>query len=408
MSKVVAILATMDTKGAEAHFMREQIEAAGGGTYLIDIGVVGKATVDVEVSNEEVISAGGGSLAEVLASPTRQDVAPMLIAGATKILLDLIEEGRIHSVLSLGGSQGTSVCGLIVQALPYGFPKLMLSTCASGDTAPFVGIKDVTMMFSVSDILGLNPFAKKILANAAVAAFGMAQVEREISSKSKSGKPLIGMTNLGVLTNGAMHAIDLFHAKGYEVITFHAIGAGGAAMEMMMKEGIIGGVFDYALGEIADEVYHSLRAGNEERLTVAGKLGIPQVVCPCGAEHIGMLLHVANEVPEAWADHQYILHSPFVFAPRLKVGEIEQVAERICERLQHATKDTIFLMPLGGTSRYAIAGGELRDEESDAAFWQVLQDKMPDAVDLRTHEGGAEDDAFVETAVDALISMLEA
>jgi uncharacterized protein (UPF0261 family) len=176
---------------------------------------------------------------------------------------------------------------------------------------------------------------------------------------------------------------------------------------LMMKEGIIGGVFDYAMGEIADEVYGSLRAGNEERLTIAGKLGIPQVVCPCGAEHIGILLHVANEVPAEWATHKYIMHSPFVFAPRLKVGEIEPVAERICERLEHSTKDTIFLMPLGGTSRYAIAGGELRDEESDAVFWKVLQEKMPPAVDVRTHPGGAEDDAFVETAVEALISMLE-
>jgi len=142
--------------------------------------------------------------------------------------------------VALGGTQGTSTCAPALQMLPYGFPKVMLSTAASGDVGHFVGIKDVTMMFAVSDILGLNVFSRKILANAAAAAWGMAQVERSVTRSEAKG--VIGLSNLGVLTKGSVHAIELFEEAGYEVITFHAIGAGGEAMEQMMKEGIITGL----------------------------------------------------------------------------------------------------------------------------------------------------------------------
>jgi len=407
MPKTVAILATLDTKGAEADFMRQQIHALGGDTLLIDIGVLGDPAIPVDIGSVETAAAGGGSLEAIRKTPTRQDASPVMIAGATKILRDRIESDAVHAVVSLGGTQGTSNCTQVMQALPYGFPKLMVSTVASGDTAPFVGIKDVTMMFSVSDLLGLNAFSRKILANAAAAAWGMAQIEREIVPEDADAKPLIGMTNLGVLTNGALRAIDRFHAKGYEVIPFHAVGSGGMAMEQMMKEGIVKAVFDYALGEIADEVYGGLRAANAERLTVAGRLGLPQVIVPGGAEHIGLLLRTPNEVPEKYAGHKYIFHNPIVFAPRLTKDEAVHVAKTICDRLRPTRRNAVFLIPAGGVSRYSVEGGELRDEVADRAFFDALEAHMPEGVDLRTHPGGAEDDAFVDTAVDTLIGLIE-
>ena len=274
--KTVAILATLDTKAAEADFMRTEIETLGGKALLIDLSLVGDSDLKADVTKQEVIAAGGGDLAQLLVKPNREQSNPFIVAGATKFLLELQEAGKIDAVVTLGGTQGTSTCAPILQALPYGFPKVMLSTAASGDTSPFVGIKDITMMFAVSDILGLNVFSRKILANAAAAAWGMAQSEQCITKSTAKG--VIGMSNLGVLTKGAMHALDLFEKAGYEVITFHAIGAGGDAMEQMMKEGIINAVFDYGLGEIADGVWGVLRAGGPERLTVAGKLGLPQVI----------------------------------------------------------------------------------------------------------------------------------
>ena len=403
--KTIAILATLDTKSAEADFMRQQIELLGGKALLIDFGVVGTSTIKADVTKEEIIEAGGGSLAKLMEAPTREKANPFVVAGATKIVLELQQSGAIHGVVSLGGTQGTSTCAPVLQALPYGFPKVMLSTAASGDTSPFVGIKDITMMFAVSDILGLNVFSRKILANAAACAWGMAQVELSITKSTAKG--VIGMTNLGVLTQGAMHAVERFEAAGYEVITFHAIGAGGEAMEQMMKEGIITAVFDYALGEIADGVYGVLRASGPERLTVAGKLGLPQVICPGGSEHLGILVSQPGVVPPGYDDHQIVWHSPYVFVPRLKADEQTRVAECIGERLQHTTGNALFLMPLKGVSSYSAEGGALFNPALDAAYWKSLQCALPGTVAVEALNLTAEDPAFVDYAVDKLIELIE-
>ena len=403
--KTVAILATLDTKADEAGFMRSEIESLGGQALLIDLSLVGDSELSADVTKQDVISAGGGNLAELLVKPNREQSNPFIVAGATKIVKELQESGEIHAVVSLGGTQGTSTCAPILQALPYGFPKVMLSTAASGDTSPFVGIKDITMMFAVSDILGLNVFSRKILANAAAAAWGMAQSEQCITKSEAKG--VIGMSNLGVLTQGAMRAIKLFEEAGYEVITFHAIGAGGDAMEQMMKEGIINAVFDYGLGEIADGIWGVLRAGGPERLTVAGKLGLPQVVVPGGSEHLGILVNEPNQVPVGYENHQITWHSPYVFVPRLNAEEQGRVAKVIGEKLSHSSKDTLFLMPLKGVSSYSAEGGELYNTELDDAYWESLQKELPNTIEVESMDVTAQDQALVERAVNYLIEKLE-
>ncbi|MEZ7956873.1 MAG: Tm-1-like ATP-binding domain-containing protein [Rubritalea sp.] len=405
MSKVIAILATLDTKAAEANLMREEIESLGGKALIIDIGVVGKPGIEADISRAEVIAKGGGSLEDLLIKPSREISGPFVTGGAKKTLIELIGKDAIHGVVTLGGTQGTSTCAPVLQALPYGFPKVMLSTAASGDVGPFVGIKDITMMFSVSDILGLNVFSRKIIANAAAAAYGMSLVERSITKSEAKG--VIGMTNLGVITKGAMHAIELFEQAGYEVITFHAIGAGGEAMEQMMKEGIITAVFDYAMGEIADATFDALRASGPERLTVAGKLGLPQVVCPGGSEHLGILVHEPSKIPAGYEDHMVTWHTPYVFVPRPNAQEQDKIAQNIGQRLKHSTKDTVFLMPLKGVSSYSAKGGELYNPELDAAYWESLQKALPDTINVEALDYSAEDPAFVEYAVKTLIKLIE-
>jgi uncharacterized protein (UPF0261 family) len=405
MMKIIAILATLDTKAVEAEFMRQEIRGLGGDALIIDTGVVGKPGIVADISREQVIAAAGGDFAELLKNPTREKAQPLVTAGATKLLTSLVAEKKVHAVVTLGGTQGTSTCAPVLRALPYGFPKVMLSTAASGDVGPFVGIKDITMMFSVSDILGLNVFSRKILANAVAAAWGMAQIERDITKSEAKG--VIGMSNLGVLTKGAIYATQLFENAGYEVIAFHAIGAGGEAMEQMMKEGIITGVFDYAMGEIADATYHALRASGEERLTVAGKLGIPQVLCPGGSEHLGILTQVPHLVPEGWEENMITWHSPVVFVPRPNKEQQHKIAENIGKRLQYTTKNAVFMMPLKGVSSYSAEGGELYNPELDAAYWESLQQTLPKSLTVETHELTAEDPKFVELCVNHLITMME-
>jgi uncharacterized protein (UPF0261 family) len=405
MAKTIALLVTLDTKAQEAGFLKARIEDRGHQTMLIDIGVVGEAGIEPSVSRAAVISAGGGSLPELLKSPTRENTNPFVVKGCLQILEKAIKAGQVHAVVGLGGTQGTSTCCDIMKELPYGFPKIMISTVASGDTSSFIGIKDITMMFSVSDILGLNPFMRKILANAAGAACGMAEEETKFVME-EGEKPLIGMSNLGVLTNGTMEAVRYFESKGYEVIVFHAVGSGGKAMEQMMKEGIIKAVFDYAMGEIADDVWAVLRAGGPERLTVAGKLGIPQVLCPGGAEHLGIFVE-PNTIPEKWLDHQYVFHSPVIYVPRLNAEEIQRVAADICKRLEHTKNKAYFLIPKGGVGRYSKVGGVLYDPVSDAAFFNYLKTHLPANIEVIEKDQYVEDPAFVHDAADLLIGLIE-
>jgi uncharacterized protein (UPF0261 family) len=329
-----------------------------------------------------------------------------MIRGAATLLKARIDDGSVDAVIGLGGTQGTSNCTQIMQSLPYGFPKIMVSTVASGDTSAFVDIKDITMMFSVSDILGLNPLTRKILANAAGAAWGMACSEVTLA-KRRSDKPVVGMTNLGVLTDGATKAVEYLEEAGYEVIVFHAVGSGGRAMEQMMKDGIIGAVFDYALGEISDELYNGLRASGPERLTVAGSLGLPQVLCPGGAEHIGLMVE-PNTVPEAYRDHAHVFHNPIILAPRLNAEEMRTVAREITKRLTSTKGNACFMVPKLGSSRYAIEGGPLHDRASDEAFLQELKAHLPEHIELIERDMQAEDPAFVREAVNRLIAMIPA
>ena len=406
MYKTIALLVTLDTKDQEAAFLKEQIESKGDTALILDIGVIGEAGISASFTRSDIAKEGGSSIETLLKNPSREIAGPVMVKGCIAILSKFIKEDKVHAVMGLGGTQGTTSCCNIMQALPYGFPKIMVSTIASGDTSSFVGIKDITMMFSVSDILKLNPFTRKILSNAAAAACGMAETGSVFEMK-KTDKPLIGMTNLGVITKGTIKAINYFEEKGFEVIVFHAVGSGGRAMEQMMKEGIIGAVFDYAMGEIADDVWSVLRAGGPERLTVAGKLGLPQVFCPGGAEHLGILVP-ENEVPDAFKNHKYVFHSPVVFVPRLKENEMILVAKDICKRLQFTKDPAYFLLPLKGVGDYSKPGGILEDKKADTAFFNYLKDGVPKNITIIERDAYIEDEDFVKEAVDLLISLIDA
>jgi len=406
--KVIAVLATLDTKGQEAQFLREQLKALGSRALLVDMGVMGEPAAKADVTREQVARAGGTPLPELRRNPSREAAQPVMAAGATRLLLARLKQGKAHGVIGLGGLQGTASCTMVMRALPYGVPKVMVSTVASGDTAPYVGIADITMMFSVGDILGLNRFLKKVLANAAGAAHGMAQVKVGLETKRRRGaKPLVGISNLGVLTQGTMLAQELLAKRGYETIVFHAVGTGGRAMERMMRQGIIGAVFDYAMGEIADALFHGLRAGDAERLTVAGELGLPQVLCPGGAEHLGLLASSPHQVPKGWETHRHVWHNPVVFAPRLKPEELRMVAQEIGRRLQKTRGNAVLMIPRLGTGRYAMPGGPLHDPEGDQVFFGEIKARLPRAIPVVERDLHAEEPAFVEEAVDRLTGLIE-
>ena len=202
----IVVLATLDTKGHEAQFLREQIEKAGDVAIVIDTGVTGAPAAKADIARQEVATAGGTPLEILLQNPDREIAAPLMAHGATTIVCQLLERGEIHGIIGMGGTQGTTLCTKVMRALPYGFPKIMVSTMASGDVSRWVDIKDISMMFSVADILGLNPLTRKILANAAGAACGAAHSDVTLDTR---GKPLVAVTTVGITTQGAMKAIEV-------------------------------------------------------------------------------------------------------------------------------------------------------------------------------------------------------
>jgi uncharacterized protein (UPF0261 family) len=399
--KTIVVLATLDTKGREAQYLREQIEKYGDKALVVDTGVTGTPGAHPDVTREEVAEAGGLPLARILEQPSRDVAAPVMAEGATKIITRLVEEGKVHGIVAMGGTQGTTLSTRVMRSLPYGFPKVMVSTMASGNVAPWVDIRDITMMFSVTDIMGLNPVMRKILANAAGAVCGMAGVEVKLE---RSEKPLVAITTVGITTLGAMKAAEVIEAAGFETIIFHAIGPGGRAMEQMMKEGLIGAVLDYSTIEVSNEMYHALLAGGPDRLTTAGKLGLPQVLCP-GAIEV-LVYNEPETVPPPFNTRTLIRHSPQITDVRLNKEEMAKVGKEVARRLQYTQGNAVFLIPTAGYDSYAVKGMGFYDPQADAAFVEALKKDLPKAIRIVERDTYIEDPAFAVEAAQMLIELI--
>jgi uncharacterized protein (UPF0261 family) len=400
--KTIVILATLDTKGIETQYVREQIERLGETALVVDVGVVGEPATTADVTRQEVASAGGTPLVKLLEDPDREVAAPIMTAGATKIVSQLVEDGKVQGIVSMGGTQGTTLATAVMRTLPYGFPKVMVSTMASSNVAPWVDIKDITMMYSVTDILGLNPVMRTILSNAAGAVVGMARATLPMESTEK---PLVGVTTVGITTQGAMKAIEVLEAAGYETIVFHAVGTGGRAMEQLMEEGVIGAVLDYSTIEVSNEMFDALLAGGEKRLTTAGKLGLPQVLAP-GAIEV-LVFNEPETVPPPFNTRTLIRHSPQITDVRLNGEEMAKVGEEIARRLKHTTDEAVFIIPTAGYDSYAVEGEGFYDPQADQAFIDGLKANLPANIKIIERDTHIEDPAFATEAANLLIELIE-
>ncbi len=400
--KTIAVLATLDTKGTEAEYLCRQIEKLNNTALVIDTGVVGTPTSEADITRQQVAEAGGTSLKILLESPTREVAAPIMADGATHLVIDLVTQGKVDGIISMGGTQGTTLATKVMRALPYGFPKVMVSTMASGNVAHWVDIKDITMMFSVTDILGLNPVMRKMLANAAASICGMVNVDVELK---QGDRPLVAITTVGITTKGAMKAVEVLEAAGYENIVFHAVCTGGRSMEQIMKEGLIGAVLDYAIIEVSNEMHNALLAGGIERLTTAGKLGIPQVICP-GAIEV-LVFNEPETVPAKYKNRTLIPHSPQITDVRLNATEMAEVGREVARRLNHTKNEAVFMNPIGGYDSYAVEGMGFYDPEADAAFMAELKANLTSTFRVIDRDTHIEDAAFATEASELLISLIE-
>ena len=400
MAKTVGIVGTLDTKGIEFQFIKERIEASGTSTCVVNTGILGEPYFEPDVSAGEVAEAGGTSLQALQDGGDRGVAVAAMAEGAAKIIAQLQSDGKIDGVISLGGSAGTTIGTTAMRAVPVGVPKIMVSTLASGDTSPYVDTKDVSMMYSVVDIAGINSLSRQILANAAGAIVGMANAEVPPSED----KPLIGATMFGVTTPCVTKARELLEEAGYEVLVFHATGAGGRAMEDLVKGGFIVGVLDATTTELADELVGGVLSAGPDRLEAAGELGVPQVVAPGALDMVNF--GPPDTVPEQFKDRTFYQHNPTVTLMRTTVAENAELGKIMGQKLSQAKGPTTVIIPKQGVSAIDQEGQPFYSAEAEAAWIENLKANLGDNVTLIEMDNHINDDAFATKLVETLLASL--
>jgi uncharacterized protein (UPF0261 family) len=400
MAKTVGIVGTLDTKGIEFQFIKERIEASGTSTCVVNTGSLGEPHFEPDVSADDVAAAGGTSLQALQDGGDRGAAVAAMAEGAAKIIAELQSDGKVDGVISLGGSAGTTIGTTAMRAVPVGVPKIMVSTLASGDTSPYVDTKDISMMYSVVDIAGINSLSRQILANAAGAIVGMVNAE----VPAAEDKPLIGATMFGVTTPCVTKARELLEDAGYEVLVFHATGAGGRAMEDLVKGGFIVGVLDATTTELADELVGGVLSAGPDRLEAAGDLGVPQVVAPGALDMVNF--GPPDTVPEQFKDRTFYQHNPTVTLMRTTVEENAELGKIMGQKLSQAKGPTTVIIPKQGVSAIDQEGQPFYSAEAEAAWIENLKANLGDNVTLIEMDNHINDDAFAEKLVETLLASL--
>lgn len=399
--KTVAVLGTFDTKGKELKFIKECIEEHGLKTLCINTGVF-EPVVEPDISSAEVAAAVGADINAIVEKRDRATATEVLAKGTEKLIPQLYAEGKFDGIISIGGSGGTSLATPAMRQLPLGVPKVMVSTMASGDVSPYVGTSDIVMIPSVVDAEGLNDISKVIFSNAANAVVGMVQNRKEIES---DGKPLLAATMFGVTTPCVKAAEDYLHEQGYDVLVFHATGTGGKCMEALIDQGFIKGVLDLTTTEWCDEVVGGVLNAGPDRLTAAGKNGIPQVVSVGALDMVNF--GPMDTVPAQFKDRNLYKHNPTVTLMRTTADELKSIGHEIATRMADATGKTTLMLPLKGVSMIDVGGQPFYDAEADKVLFDTLRTELEGSnVEIVELDTDINDKEFAVAAAKKLISLL--
>ncbi|MFB6227042.1 MAG: Tm-1-like ATP-binding domain-containing protein [Halobacteriales archaeon] len=393
----VVIIGTLDTKAEEISFARDVVESQGVDVHVVDVGVMGDPAFEPDTSASEVADAAGTTLDHLREDADRGEAMELMGEGAAAVAEKLHDAGTLDGVLGLGGSGNTSIATTAMRPLPVGVPKLMVSTMASGDTEPYVGARDIAMMYSVADIEGLNQLSRQVIANAALAMVGMVDNDPDVDVEDR---PTIGITMFGVTTPCVQAARERLEERGYETIVFHATGTGGKAMESLIEEGIIDGVLDVTTTEWADELVGGVLSAGPERLDAAGEAGIPQVVSTGALDMVNF--GPRGSVPEEFEGRQFHIHNPQVTLMRTTPEENAELGEIIAEKLNAATGAAALALPLEGVSMIDVEGEDFYDPEADNALFDAIREHLDADVELIEREAEINAESFAETLVATL------
>ena len=401
----IALVGTLDTKAEDYAWLKERLAELGVGVLAVDVGSFSTADF-ADVSSDEVIDAAGEDAAKLRERRDRGEMMAVMGRGAAKIVQKLAEEGRIHGILAVGGSGGSSVAAPAMQAVPVGFPKLLVSTMASGDVSPYVGETDTTIMYSVVDVAGVNRISAMVLGNAAAGIAGMAKAyEARLTSTSRAHRPLVGLSMFGLTTPAADEARKTLTELGYEVLVFHATGAGGRAMEKLIESGLLAGVCDLTTTELADDLVGGVLSAGPERLEMAGRMGTPQVVSLGALDMVNF--GPKDTVSSKFDGRTFIVHNPTVTLIRTSRSETEELGRRIGTKLAAATGPSELFIPTNGLSGIDVEGGPFYDPEADAALFDAVKTNLEGSgVPIHEHECAVNDEGFGRAMAERLHELI--
>lgn len=402
MTPIVVIVGTLDTKGQEIEFLRNELSQHKCQVIVVDVGTLHPPTCLADILRNEVALAAGTSIEALYDKRDRRVAIESMILGASAIVRRLHQNGRLSGILSVGGGTGTHIGMGVMRSLPLGVPKLMVSTVASRDMSSLIGTKDITIMHSVVDILGLNPISRKILSNASAAMAGMVFDSRKIDSE----KPIVGLTSFGFITEGAMRVKNKLEQKGFEVAPFHANGTGGMAMEDLIEQGVINAVMDFALHEFADSLYGGYCGDiGPTRMETAGRMGLPQVIVPGGLDCIVMEFDSKETMPVHLSDRPVFWYD-FRSGVRTNREDMINLAEIISGKLNRSLGPTKLVIPMRGFSEADAEGAPLYDQDADQLFVTEIKARLDSKVDVIEVQAHINDEQFAETVVSTLDAML--
>lgn len=402
-AKKILLIGALDTKGTEYRYVADKLRDRGLDVLVADIGVMGEPQgLQPDISAASIASDAGSSLDQLRASGDRGAAMTAMAEGAARAVQSLYEQGRISGVLGMGGTGGTSVISAAMRALPIGFPKVLVSTAAAGDTRPIVGTRDIVLIPSVVDVAGVNRISRLVFAEAAAAMTGLVTADEEAEGDDK---PIVAISMFGNTTPCAEACRSVLEDHGYEVLVFHSTGTGGRVMEDLVREGLVAGVLDITTTEWADELCGGVFNAGPERLDAPGAVGIPHLVVPGCLDMVNF--GPRESVPERYSDRQFHIWNPTVTLMRTNVDENRELGGIIANKLNRSTGPTAVLVPLGGVSMLDSEGGEFWSSEADSALFEALQSSLSDEVHFEEVNANINDPAFSDRAAAAFLEMME-
>jgi len=394
MSKTIAVIGTLDTKGSEIKYIKEQIEERGHKAIVMDVGVGGEVPFQPSITRGQIAQAGGSSLEEIIAIDNEAKSMKIMVVGTSKIVKELYSDDKLDGILAIGGTVGTSLALTVTKALPIGMPKLIVSTIAF---SPLISLDlvsaDLMMMQWVGGLWGLNPICRRVLNEAVGVIIGATEAKKKTFTE-----PMIGITSLGIHSCRYLNWLGpALKRRGYEVVVFHTQGPGGQALEQAITEGLINAVLDLSTHELLQQVYSGPCGAGKHRLEAAAKRGIPQIVAPGGID--AFVWSTSKQLSPRFRNRPKREHNDLVSKVSTNKEEKAVVGKLIAKKLNKAMGSVVVVIPMRGFSEDDKPGGFTYDPGGREAFRKALKQNIKSDIKVVELDVHINDRAFADEVI---------